>query len=191
MAAYLDRQGQTSKAAGERFFLDYESTNSERGLWSLLWDSIRSSKLDTGLANDLTFDLESLDSPEFTLYEDEQYSREVSPAKREQLKLTKGLSKTARERKAARERKVAKLVKYRRNTKLIRTRKNKSGTRNPWSSSKKESEEAIASLILPSLEVECSSSNMSTLTADTNMMPVAGAMHQELKISGLNSVDSW
>ena len=191
MASQIDRLEKCSHAAGESFFPDYESANSESGLWSLLWDSIRHSNLDTGISNDQGFDLEAFDSLEFTYEVEEQYKSEPAPVLKTQPTLSKGLSKTARERKAAKERKVAKLVKYRKNSKTIRTRRNKSGTRNPWSPSKTGSEFHIAGLIQSSLDDECSNSTMSTLTADTAIMAVDGATHEVIDIMAYKSAEHW
>ena len=191
MASQIDRPEKYSHASGESFFPDYESANSESGLWSLLWDSIRHSNLDTGICNDQGFDLEAFDSLEFTYEDQEQHKRERAPVLKVEPILSKGLSKTARERKAAKERKVARLIKYRKNSKTIRTRRNKSGTRNPWSPSKIGSKPPIAGLIHSKLEDECSDSTMSTITADTAIMAVDGATHEVLDIMAYKSSEHW
>ena len=160
----------------------YNSTRSEHVIWSLLWDSIRNSKLTAGYPEYDTSDEFMTESPEFN-FEDEQTNTqtEYSGLHSPNCGFTEAkiMSKTARERKAARERKMAKLTKYKKNTKLIRTRRNKSGTRDPWGSSLQNSGKVPTCHIFQSLDDGCSETNSSTHTADTRMLTAEGDTHHE------------
>ena len=123
-------------------------------LLSLLWESIKVSKLDnistsTNCDDSPIYGEDS--APEFSLDFEQSVEEPIIPYvyQSPEPKSLKVMSKTARERKAARERKIAKLVKYEKNTKLIRTRKNQDGHGSHWISQKPQSEQGEA-IIEPS-----------------------------------------
>ena len=116
--------------------------SSDSPLMSLLWDSIQHSKLDN-----LTASTDSEDSPLYGEDSSPEFSFDFEMSVIEARvfqpldpRSSPKLSKTARERKAAKERKLAKLVKYEKNSKLIRTRQNKNGERLLWNHLKKKAE---------------------------------------------------